>query len=131
GYWIILINAVLGFILYANVVFYRFNSDFITIPTLMQTSNFGSIGGSIADLAKLHDIFYALDLIILVILFVKFKTNWSIERLKLRKPLLVITAGLVAFSINLELAEKDRPQLLERTFDRNYVVKYLGAYNFM
>src|SRR5699024_12785813 len=26
--------------------------------------------------------------------------------------------------------EADRPQLLKRTFDRNYIVKYLGAYNF-
>ncbi|MDV2686874.1 glycerol phosphate lipoteichoic acid synthase, partial [Alkalihalophilus lindianensis] len=32
--------------------------------------------------------------------------------------------------INLGLAEKDRPQLLTRSFDRNYLVKYLGAYNF-
>src|SRR5699024_5881553 len=28
------------------------------------------------------------------------------------------------------LANIDRPQLLKRTFDRNYIVKYLGAYNF-
>src|SRR5699024_1945344 len=28
------------------------------------------------------------------------------------------------------LAEIDRPELLKRTFDRNYIVKYLGAYNF-
>src|SRR5699024_8585905 len=34
------------------------------------------------------------------------------------------------FAINLGLAEADRPQLLKRTFDRNYIVKYLGAYNF-
>src|SRR5699024_2397277 len=51
-------------------------------------------------------------------------------RMKLRKTLLVITAGVVAFAINLGLAEADRPQLLKRTFDRNYIVKYLGAYNF-
>src|SRR5699024_2122185 len=36
----------------------------------------------------------------------------------------------IVFSINLGLAEADRPQLLKRTFDRNYIVKYLGAYNF-
>src|SRR5699024_12689648 len=29
------------------------------------------------------------------------------------------------------LAELDRLQLLKRTFDRNYIVKYLCAYNFM
>ncbi len=35
------------------------------------------------------------------------------------------------FSINLALAETDRPQLLTRTFDRNYIVKYLGVYNYL
>ncbi|MEC5422900.1 LTA synthase family protein [Virgibacillus sp. C22-A2] len=131
GIWIIINSAVLTFILYANVVFYRFNSDFITLPTLMQTSNFGSIGGSIADLTKTHDMLYALDLILLIVLFIKYKMNWSIERMQLRKPIAVLTAGVIAFCINLGLAETDRPQLLERTFDRNYVVKYLGTYNFM
>ncbi|AVQ99909.1 glycerol phosphate lipoteichoic acid synthase [Oceanobacillus iheyensis] len=130
GLFIILIDAIMTFILYANVVFYRFNSDFITIPTLMQTDNFGSIGGSIADLVQVQDLFYALDLVLLIVLFITMKSNWSVTRMKIRKPLTVIVAGVIAFSVNLGLAEADRPQLLERTFDRNYVVKYLGAYNF-
>ena len=33
-------------------------------------------------------------------------------------------------SVNLALAEMDRPQLLTRGFDRNYIVKYLGMYNY-
>src|SRR5690606_22069043 len=32
--------------------------------------------------------------------------------------------------LNLGLAESDRPQLLTRGFDRNYIVKYLGMYNY-
>ncbi|NBJ71075.1 MULTISPECIES: LTA synthase family protein [Clostridia] len=130
GIWIIIIDAILSFILYANVVFYRFNSDFITIPTMLQTDNFGSIGGSIADLAKWSDLLYAIDIIFLIGLFVFIRKNWSVQRMQLRKPFLVIAAGVLAFTINLGLAEADRPQLLERTFDRNYLVKYLGAFNF-
>lgn len=34
------------------------------------------------------------------------------------------------FLINLAVAESDRPELLTRSFDRNYLVKYLGTYNF-
>src|SRR5690606_38739310 len=44
--------------------------------------------------------------------------------------LMVLTSGVILFVVNLGLAEIDRPQLLQRTFDRNYIVKYLGAYNF-
>lgn len=52
GIWIIVIEGLMSFLLYANVVFYRFNTDFITLPTLTQTSNFGSLGGSIANLVE-------------------------------------------------------------------------------
>ncbi|WLV25065.1 LTA synthase family protein [Aciduricibacillus chroicocephali] len=130
GIWIIVIEAFMGFLLYANVVFYRFNSDFITLPTLTQTSNFGSLGGSIADLLQWHDLLYVLDLVILITLFVRTHKAWSPDRVQFRKPLLLLTTGAIAFTVNLSLAEIDRPQLLKRTFDRNYIVKYLGAYNF-
>lgn len=130
GIWIIVIDSLMTFFLYANVVFYRFNSDFITLPTLTQTSNFGSLGGSIVDLATWHDLLYIVDLVILIALFIKTRGYWSNERIQLRKPFLILTGGVIFFTVNLSLAEIDRPQLLKRTFDRNYIVKYLGAYNF-
>lgn len=130
GIWIIIMHALMSFFLYAQAVFFRANSDYITLPTLTQTSNFGSLGGSIASLVTWTDLFYALDLVILIAIYVASRKDWSMARLKLKKPLLVITAGVLAFAVNLGLAEADRPQLLKRTFDRNYIVKYLGAYNF-
>src|SRR5690625_3512276 len=130
GGYIIIIHSLMSFLLYANVVFYRFNSDFITLPVLTQTSNFGSLGSSIISLITWTDVFYAIDILILIALFNWSRQIWSSERLKLRQPILIILAGVLVFSINLGLAEADRPQLLKRTFDRNYIVKYLGAYNF-
>ncbi|MFD1849057.1 LTA synthase family protein [Oceanobacillus bengalensis] len=127
---IIIIDAIMTFILYANVVYYRFNSDFITLAVMRQTENFGSLGGSIINLMQWTDLLYAVDIILLIVLFTKTKINWSAERLKFRKSVSVLLAGVIVFSINLGLAEADRPQLLERTFDRNYLVKYLGIYNF-
>ena len=130
GGYMIFIHAFMSLLLYANVVFYRFNSDFITLPVLTQTSNFGSLGGSIASLVTWTDLFYLVDIIILIVLFTKSKQIWSAERMKVKQPLIIMTAGVLVFTINLGLAEVDRPQLLKRTFDRNYIVKYLGAYNF-
>lgn len=130
GLYIIIIDILMSFLLYANVVFYRFNSDFITLPVLTQTSNFGSLGSSIASLTTWSDLLYCLDIVLLIILYSMGKTNWSMERMNYRKPVLILSVGVIVFSINLALAEADRPQLLKRTFDRNYIVKYLGAYNF-
>ncbi len=130
GGYMIIIYSFMSLLLYSNVVFYRFNSDFITLPVLTQTSNFGSLGSSIADLAYWTDIIYFVDIILLVVLFRSSKQIWSSARMKMRQPIIIIASGLLLFSINLGLAEMDRPELLKRTFDRNYIVKYLGAYNF-
>ncbi|HLR67413.1 LTA synthase family protein [Virgibacillus alimentarius] len=130
GIWIIIIDTLMSFLLYANVVFYRANNDFITIPMLTQTSNFGSLGGSIASLVEWYDLLYIVDIVILIAVFVWTRKSWSSERMKIKKPLLVLAAGVITFAVNLGLAEADRPQLLKRTFDRNYIVKYLGTYNF-
>ena len=130
GGYIWLIHFFMSLLLYSNVVFYRFNNDFITLPVLTQTSNFSSLGNSIIDLIKWYDIFYMLDVVFLLFLFLTSKQIWKHERVKMRVPATIITLGLLLLTFNVILAEIDRPQLLKRTFDRNYIVKYLGAYNF-
>lgn len=130
GGYLISIYIFMSILLYANLVFYRFNNDFITLPVLTQTSNFGSLGGSIASLVAWHDLLYIIDIILIIYLYMKKKDQWSNVRMKVWKPIAIMLCGLLIFQFNLGLAEKDRPQLLERTFDRNYIVKYLGLYNF-
>src|SRR5690625_383668 len=128
--YIIVVYTFMSVFLYANIVFYRFNSDFITLPVLTQTSNFGSLGSSVASLIEWTDVLFLFDITLLVLLYIANKKEWNMKRLNLKYPTLVIMAGIILFSVNLSLAEADRPQLLKRTFDRNYIVKYLGAYNF-
>lgn len=128
--WLIVINLLMSILLYANVVYYRFFSDFITFPTLTQTNNFGDLGGSIFALLHVYDPLYFLDTIILIVLVAIKFANPKPIRVAKHKLSLVFVAGILLFSINLGLAESDRPELLTRTFDRNYIVKYLGAYNY-
>lgn len=130
GTYILTVHFFMSFLLYANVVYYRFNTDFITLPVLTQTSNFGSLGGSISSLVTWSDLLYLVDIIILFYLFFKHKEIRAEEKRNFKRPLILIGIGALVFTINLGLAEIDRPELLKRTFDRNYIVKYLGAYNF-
>src|SRR5690625_1343672 len=94
GGLIIIIHSFMSLLLYANVVFYRFNSDFITLPVLTQTSNFGSLGSSIVSLVTWTDIIYALDVIVLIALFMWSRQIWSADRMKLRHPLIILSAGV-------------------------------------
>ncbi|WP_050179602.1 LTA synthase family protein [Domibacillus robiginosus] len=127
GYLAILF--ILSFVLYANVMYYRFFSDFVTMPVLMQTQNFGQLGGSTLALVKPYDLFYFLDFIVLAVLVIT-KILKPQEKVRRKTVTAVFSAAVLLFGANLALAELDRPQLLTRTFDRNYLVKYLGINNF-
>ncbi|MFD0828024.1 LTA synthase family protein [Neobacillus sp. M.A.Huq-85] len=125
----IIINFLLSFLLYANIAYYRFFNDFITIPVIMQTkTNAGQLGDSAVSLMSPLDIFYFSDFIILIILALTIFKKVTVQTRKSFK--IVLLFSITVFLFNLGLAEKDRPQLLSRSFDRNYLVKYLGAYNF-
>ncbi|MFJ5715272.1 LTA synthase family protein [Neobacillus sp. NPDC093127] len=125
----IIINFVLSFLLYANIAYYRFFNDFITVPVLMQTkTNAGQLGDSALSLMSPFDIFYFTDFIILIVLALTVFKKVTVTNRKSYK--IVLLFAITTFLFNLGLAEKDRPQLLTRSFDRNYLVKYLGAYNF-
>ncbi|ANU11904.1 glycerol phosphate lipoteichoic acid synthase [Planococcus antarcticus DSM 14505] len=117
-------------LLYANVVYYRFFSDFITLPTLFQTQNFGDLGGSVATLIQPTDFLFFVDVVILAGLIVSKKYKKESANFKTKAVLPVITIALAISFFNLALAEADRPELLTRGFDRNYIVKYLGMYNY-
>lgn len=123
------ISFLLSFILYANVMYYRFFSDFITMPVLMQTQNFSQLGGSTLALIKPYDFLYFLDFVVLLVLIIT-KTLKPQEKVHRKAVTIVFSTAVLIFTANLVLAELDRPQLLTRTFDRNYLVKYLGINNF-
>ncbi|WNS79999.1 LTA synthase family protein [Domibacillus sp. DTU_2020_1001157_1_SI_ALB_TIR_016] len=130
GRWILVFSSIMTLILYSNILYYRFFNDFVTLPTLFQTSNAGHLGGSIADLTEWHDVIYFADLVILAVVLWMKRKEWKLQVTPKRKVLAILAAGAVIFAVNLGLAEADRPQLLSRAFDRNYLIKYLGAYNY-
>jgi lipoteichoic acid synthase len=127
---IIVINLILSIILYANVCYYRFFNDFITLPVLAQSKNYGDVSGSAVALMKPYDVLYFLDTLILVALLVFKKVENYTGKLNRRMITGVFAAAISIFIVNLGIAEINRPELLSRTFDRNYIVKYLGLYNY-
>jgi lipoteichoic acid synthase len=127
---LIIIDFLLSFLLYANILFYRFFNDFITLPTLTQTQNFGDVSSSVTSLLRPYDFLFFLDIILLIgLLAFRFVKIEAIDMSR-GKVAALFSLALAISSANLALAETDRPQLLTRGFDRNYIVKYLGMYNY-
>ncbi|PAK56821.1 glycerol phosphate lipoteichoic acid synthase [Staphylococcus capitis] len=131
AFWFMFIGGfLLTFLLYANVVYFRFFSDFLTFSTLNQAGNVESMGGAVGASFKWYDFVYFIDTIIYLIILI-FKRNWLDTRAFSKKFVPIVMAASVAlFFLNLAFAETDRPELLTRTFDHKYLVKYLGPYNF-
>ena len=128
--YIISISVILSIVVYGNVGFYRFYDDFITLPVLFQTSNFGDLGSSAASIIGVWDILYFADVIILVLAnkYLPIMKQAIKVNVQFRRAFFVLAVA-VTF-LNLGLAETERPQLLTRSFDRELLVKNIGTYNY-
>lgn len=128
--FIIVTYLLISILLYSNVVFYRFFSDFITLPLIYQPGNFKALDESFWAEIFWQDIFYFVDVFILVFVMWKkkqyfiFQTIPSIER----KVYFLMTAGLIF--INLGISHLQTPDLFNRNFDREQLVKNIGPYNY-
>ncbi|MGX6444518.1 LTA synthase family protein [Neobacillus sp. K501] len=128
--WLLIIDSLLSFLLYANILYYRFFNDFITLPTLTQTQNFGDVSSSVLTLLKPYDFLFFIDIIVLTALLTFRFVKMEVKDMSRRKVAALFSIAMAFTFMNLGLAEEDRPQLLTRGFDRNYIVKYLGIYNY-
>ncbi|MCD2257018.1 LTA synthase family protein [Lactobacillus sp. CC-MHH1034] len=119
-------------LLFANVIYYRQATDFLTINTIMSSSKVSQgLGKSTLSLLAPQDILIWLDVIIILILLFRRIIPIDPKKYRPKKAFVVSLCTFTFFLLNLFLAETSRPQLLTRTFDRNYIVKYLGIENFM
>ncbi|MFZ0371262.1 MAG: LTA synthase family protein [Halobacillus sp.] len=123
--WTSLIGSL---ILFINLIFYRNFTDFITIPVLFQGNNAADLTGSFLTLLHMQDVLLFLDVAIIWYLSKK-KFGLSINLPRTGK----IAATAVTFLLlagNVVLAEMERPMLFVRAFDREYLVKNIGVYNY-
>ena len=132
SYWImVIIDFLLSLWLFSNILYYREFSDFLS-TSIIKTSGSTSdnLGKSIAGVTKGTDFLVFLDVVIIVLLIAFKVFKIDVRRLKLKISLLIEGLAVVLIGTNLTMAQKDRPGLLTRTFDNNYIVKYLGLNSF-
>ena len=101
--YIVITSIILSIIVYANAVFYRFFTDFITIPVLFQTSNFGDLGASAAESIFLTDIFYFMDVIVIIVAlkWLKVGEKFTIVKPAIRKSYFVFSAAVLFLNLGL------------------------------
>lgn len=128
-YWIMMIvDAIQTTWLFANILYYREFSDFMSMSIIKSSGSVSNnLGSSIAQIIEPSDFLVFVDIIVLILLLAFKVIKVDYTPAKRFKALGITILAVVLFFLNLGAAEKDRSQLLTRTFDNNYIVKYLGV----
>ncbi|MCX2455409.1 LTA synthase family protein [Lacticaseibacillus nasuensis] len=142
----LLVYVLLGVLLLSNVLYYRELSDFLTVTTIFNVGKISTgLGASSFNTLMWHDLAYFFDWIIIVAAYLGYGVV-NIWRFLNKQPLrwphfgfvidrrppsyhfpqAVSVVAATTFAATIAVSEFKQPQLLTRTFDRTYIVKYLG-----
>lgn len=128
SYWImILIDFLLSLWLFANILYYREFSNFLSMSIIKTSgSTADNLGKSIVGITRATDFLCFIDILAVVALMTSKVIKYDLRPLKLKFTLLLELIAVLLIGVNLMMAQKDRSGLLTRTFDNSYIVKYLG-----
>lgn len=128
SYWIIIaIDLILSTWLFANILYYREFSNFLSLSIIKTSgSTADNLGKSIVGITKISDFLTFLDVAVIIGLMASKVIKYDLRPLKLKFNLLLEGLAVALIGVNLMMAQKDRSGLLTRTFDNSYIVKYLG-----
>ncbi|WP_421017343.1 LTA synthase family protein [Furfurilactobacillus cerevisiae] len=128
SYWLMLIiDALQTTWLFANILYYREFSDFLSIGIVKGSGSVdNNLGKSLAGILHFSDLFVYLDVLVLIILLLTKLIKVDKRPLKKRFAVTMTIFSIALMMVDYGLSVKDRSGLLTRTFDNNYIVKYLG-----
>ena len=136
AYWLmVLINLLQSVWLFSNILYYREFSDFLSFSIMGSGSSVdNNLSKAISGIINPTDFLVFIDIIILVILLLIKVIKIDKRRTPKRVAGLTTVLGIALMLVGYGVSVSDRSGLLTRTFDNNYIVKYLGlneyaAYN--
>lgn len=119
---------ILTAILYADLLYYRFYSDFVTVPILFQFKNVGGIGPSTLELVSLWDLLLFADLFFYLLLSKKKKLKTA--ALKKEGKRLYFAVGALFVAVTILLGWIKVPHLFSESYNRQQLVKHIGLYQY-
>jgi len=127
-YWLLMIiDALQTTWLFANILYYREFSDFMSAGVIKSSgAASNNLGKSLSQITHATDFLVYADVVLLILLLVFHVIRIDPRPFKLRYAATLTMIGVALFAVDLGMSEHDRSELLTRTFDNNYIVKYLG-----
>ncbi len=132
-WYILTVSLLLSIALYSNAVYFREFTDIITLPMLVMSGNAGDLSTSVFELIRWYDVLFFADVILFAYLTWK-KREWlTVTQVLYKRNKKVILAFLVSALVIIGLSQVDRPEnpeTMTHSFDREWLVKRYGLYNF-
>jgi len=124
---LLIIDAFLSLLIFADTIYFRYYYSAITIPVLYQIRLVGSVGDSIISLFKIKDLVYFADIPFLVAMLYILKRlskgNIGLFKIKFRAitAVLVFVIGFAVFKVAYNNVDTSI-----FPYDNNYIARYLG-----
>ncbi|MGT2910725.1 LTA synthase family protein [Streptococcus cameli] len=113
--------------MFSNLIYFREFTDYITISAMIASSSTSKgLFSTVLKMVSPWDILYFLDIFLLIFLRVKKWIPAKTPAVNKRASFAVTALSIMLLSVNLFLAELERPELLSRGFSNNYIVRALG-----
>ena len=117
--------------LFSNATYFGEFTDFITVNTMLASSKVAAgLGQSALNLFNFTDLFFVIDFLVIGLLMWRKVIRFDKRAFSKRAGFAITSLSILAFTVNLFMAEIDRPELLSRGFSNTYVVRYLGLVPF-
>ncbi|MCJ1974034.1 Lipoteichoic acid synthase 2 [Lactococcus piscium] len=127
----LVIYFILTLWLFSNATYFGEFTDFITVNTMLASSKVAAgLGQSALNLFNFTDLFFIIDFLIIGLLMWRKVIRFDHRAFSKRAGFAITSLSILAFTVNLFMAEIDRPELLSRGFSNTYVVRYLGLVPF-
>ena len=128
------LDCAVTFIIIADLLFFRYFSDVLSMPVLAQASVVTSVKSSILNLLHASDLIFAVDLLLLP--FVSVKAGRLNKKRKAGFGKRIICAlsafiiGIVLCSYGVSELLKTQPEIFKSFYDRVYIVQNIGLLGF-
>lgn len=131
---LMLADFILSLILLTDIVYNRYFYDVTSVALIKQAKLATEVKSSVFQLISGADLFIFLDILLFLVLYIKFKERMmefnNKPYLKLKTFVFLMCIGLVFSFTSVKALEKEQPGITKTLYDKKYIVKRIGNFNF-
>lgn len=132
--YVIILDLLLSFLMFSDLMFYRYFNDMISVSLLFQAGSLADVGSSLLELLHLGDLIFITDIILLPLFLNKLtKRKYdlkSIGKTSVVKTITLCMSGIIMVYAGTAQLVYSQPAILQTFYDRVYVAQNIGLINY-